>query len=61
MSELSSLALFVRVAEEGSFSVAARFLGMMPSSVSRQISQLETEGHTAISSYNTAPALDRSR
>ncbi len=43
MSELSSLALFVRVAEEGSFSAAARFLGMMPSSVSRQISQLETE------------------
>ena len=43
MSELSNLALFVRVVEDGSFSAAARFLGMMPSSVSRQISQLETD------------------
>lgn len=43
MSELSNVALFVRVVEDGSFSAAARFLGMMPSSISRQISQLETE------------------
>jgi len=43
MSEVSDLALFVRVVEDGSFSAAARFFGMMPSSVSRAISQLETE------------------
>ncbi len=35
--------LFVRVVEEGSFSAAARFLGITPSSVSRQVSQLERE------------------
>jgi len=48
MSELSNLALFVRVAEEGSFSAAARFFGIMPSSVSRQISQLEAELDTRL-------------
>lgn len=35
--------LFVRVVEEGSFSAAARHLGVTPSSVSRQVSQLEAE------------------
>ena len=35
--------LFVRVVEEGSFSAAARFLGVTPSAVSRQVSQLEHE------------------
>ena len=43
MSELSNTQLFVRVVEEGSFSAAARFLGVTPSSVSRQVSQLEGE------------------
>ena len=43
MNELSNLGLFVRVVDEGSFSGAARFLGITPSSVSRQISQLEDE------------------
>ncbi len=43
MTELSNLQLFARVAQEGSFSAAARFLGVTPSSVSRQVSQLETE------------------
>ena len=33
----------MRVVEEGSFSAAARFLGVTPSAVSRQISQLEKE------------------
>ena len=33
--------LFVRVVEDGSFSTTARFLGITPSSVSRQVSQLE--------------------
>lgn len=41
MSSLSNIQLFVRVVEEGSFSAAARFLGLTPSAVSRQISQLE--------------------
>ena len=43
MSELSSMELLVRVVEEGSFSATARFLGITPSSVSRQVSQLEGE------------------
>ncbi|MCP4330420.1 MAG: LysR family transcriptional regulator [Alphaproteobacteria bacterium] len=43
MSELSHMPLFVRVVEDGSFSAAARFLGITPSSVSRQVSQLESE------------------
>lgn len=43
MDELSNLRMFVRVVEEGSFSAAARSLGLAPSSVSRQMSQLEGE------------------
>lgn len=43
MNELASLRLFVRIVEEGSFSAAARSLGVTPSSVSRQVSQLEKE------------------
>lgn len=43
MNTLSNMQLFVRVVEEGSFSAAARALGVTPSSVSRQISQLERE------------------
>jgi len=43
MSKLSNTQLFVRVVEEGSFSAAARFLGLTPSAVSRQVSQLEGE------------------
>ena len=43
MNELSNLQLFVRVVEEGSFSAAARALGVTPSSVSRQVSQLERQ------------------
>ena len=35
--------LFLRVVQEGSFSAAARALGVTPSSISRQVSQLETE------------------
>jgi len=35
--------LFLKVVEEGSFSAAARALGLTPSAVSRQISQLENE------------------
>ena len=35
--------LFVRVVEEGSFSATARSLGVTPSAVSRQVSQLEVE------------------
>jgi len=43
MGEQSNLHLFVRVVEEGSFSAAARSMGNTPSSVSRQVSQLENE------------------
>lgn len=35
--------LFVRIIDEGSFSAAARFMGMTPSSVSRHVTQLEHE------------------
>ena len=41
MDEISSLRFFVVVIETGSFSAAARQLGVTPSAVSRQISQLE--------------------
>ena len=43
MNELSNMQLFVRVVEDGSFSATARFLGITPSAVSRQISQLESD------------------
>lgn len=43
MNELSNLQMFVLVVEEGSFSAAARSLGVTPSAVSRQVSQLEDE------------------
>ena len=43
MNELSNVQLFVRVVDEGSFSAAARVLGVTPSAVSRQVSQLERE------------------
>ncbi len=43
MNNASNIQLFVRVVEEGSFSAAARQLGQTPSSVSKQISQLEEE------------------
>ena len=43
MNALLNPGLFVRVVDEGSFSAAARFLGITPSSVSRQVSQLEDE------------------
>lgn len=43
MNDPSHLHLFTCVVEEGSFSAAARTLGVTPSSVSRQISALEAE------------------
>lgn len=43
MANLSNVELFIRVVEEGSFSATARLLGLTPSAVSRQISQLESE------------------
>lgn len=43
MGDTSVMRLFVRVVEEGSFSAAARFFGITPSAVSRQVSQLEQE------------------
>lgn len=41
MNRLSNMQLFLLVVKEGSFSAASRTLGITPSSVSRQISQLE--------------------
>lgn len=43
MDHASAAQLFVTVVESGSFSAAARLLGVTPSNVSRQISNLETE------------------
>ena len=40
---LADLEMFVRAAELGSFSAAARILGMTPSAVSRGVSRLEAE------------------
>jgi DNA-binding transcriptional LysR family regulator len=41
METIAGLRIFVRVVEAGSFSEAGRQLGMAPSSISRQISELE--------------------
>jgi DNA-binding transcriptional LysR family regulator len=41
--DLERLAMFVRVAEQGSFTAAARTLGAQKSSVSRMVAQLEAE------------------
>ncbi len=43
MDEVSGIRLFVEVVEAGSFSAAARRLGVTPSAVSRQVSQLEAD------------------
>lgn len=40
---MPDMAVFVRVVERGSFSAAARDLGMTPSAVSRQLARLERE------------------
>lgn len=48
MDSLSNMQLFVLVVHEGSFSAASRYLGITPSSVSRQISQLEAELDTRL-------------
>ena len=53
MDELSNLRLFTRVVEEGSFSAAARFFGVTPSSVSRQIAHLEQELGTRLFNRTT--------
>ena len=41
MDSLAGMRVLVRVVESGSFSAAARHLGVAPSSVSRQINDLE--------------------
>lgn len=43
MDELSAIRIFSKVAEAGSLSIVSRQLGMSPSSISRQISNLESE------------------
>lgn len=42
MKEMSEMELFVKVVEEGSFSSTARYFGVTPSSISKQVSHLET-------------------
>jgi len=42
MDRLTTMAVFVSVAEEGGFAVAARKLGLSPPSVTRAVSELET-------------------
>ena len=43
MDDVSRLRVFVRVVEAGSFSAAGRQLGLVPSSVSRRVAELEDE------------------
>jgi len=43
MNNISNIQIFVKVVEEGSFSAVSRSMGVTPSAVSRQISQLEEE------------------
>ncbi len=43
MDSLGAMRIFARVVEAGSFSAAGRQLGLAPSSVSRQIGDLEDE------------------
>lgn len=53
MRDLSGLAVFVKVIELGSFSSAARSMGTSPSSVSKQISRLESEVGARLISRST--------
>lgn len=48
MDTLAAMKLFTKVVERGNFSEAGRDLGMIPSSVSRQIGALEEELGTAL-------------
>ena len=41
MNKLDAMQMFVRVAEAGSFSAAARMQGVTPSAISRQVARLE--------------------
>ena len=41
MLDLNQMALFVQVVQAGSFAEAARRLGMPPTTLSRQVAQLE--------------------
>lgn len=50
---LTDMSVFVRVVESGSFSAAARSLGMTPSAVSRQVSRLERALSSKLLERNT--------
>lgn len=50
---LTDMSVFVRVVESGSFSAAARALGMTPSAVSRQVSRLERALSSKLLERNT--------
>ncbi len=53
MDSFAGMRIFVRVADSGSFSAAARHLGVAPSSVSRQINDLEEELGTVLLTRTT--------
>lgn len=48
LETLTDMAVFARVVEEGSFSAAARQLGVTPSAVSRQVARLEAALHVRL-------------
>ncbi|WP_204377043.1 helix-turn-helix domain-containing protein [Aquitalea pelogenes] len=51
---LPDMAVFALVVERGSFSAAARQLGMTPSAISRQVARLESRW--ACGCWNAVPA-----
>src|SRR6516165_7024638 len=62
MLELNDIVVFARVVEAGSFTAAARLLGMPKTTVSRRIAALEREvGVRFASAHDTQPQCDGRR
>ena len=57
MEALNLIESFIQTAETGSFSAAARRLGLTPAAVSKNVARLET--HLACASFTAAPASSR--
>ena len=53
LENLADMAVFARVVEAGSFSAAARQLGLTPSAVSRQVARLESALHVRLLERST--------
>jgi len=53
LENLTDMAVFARVVEAGSFSAAARQLGLTPSAVSRQVARLEAALHVRLLERST--------